>query len=42
MNLSGESVQSLLSFYKISSELDLLVISDDIDMEFAKIRYREK
>ncbi|MBP6981717.1 aminoacyl-tRNA hydrolase [Candidatus Gracilibacteria bacterium] len=41
MNLSGESVQSLLSFYKISSESDLLVLSDDIDMEFAKIRYRE-
>jgi peptidyl-tRNA hydrolase, PTH1 family len=39
MNLSWESVQSILSYYKLSPQ-DLIVISDDIDMEFGKIRYR--
>ena len=42
MNLSWESAISFLSFYKIPSESNLLVISDDIDMEFAKIRFRLK
>jgi peptidyl-tRNA hydrolase, PTH1 family len=42
MNLSGESVSSLVNFYKLNPKTDILVISDDIDMEFAKIRYREK
>jgi PTH1 family peptidyl-tRNA hydrolase len=39
MNLSGESVASILGFYKMETA-DLIVISDDIDMEFGKIRYR--
>lgn len=42
MNLSGESVASIVNFYKLDPRKDILVISDDIDMEFAKIRYREK
>lgn len=41
MNVSGKSVASLLSFYKLAPS-DLLVISDDIDQDFGKIRYREK
>lgn len=41
MNLSGESVVSLMNFYKIPRE-DILVLSDDIDMDFGKIRLREK
>lgn len=41
MNLSGESVASLANFYKIPLE-NILVISDDIDMEFGKVRYRAK
>ena len=41
MNLSGESVASLANFYKIPVE-NILVISDDIDMEFGKVRYRDK
>ena len=41
MNLSGEAVSSLANFYKIPTE-NLLVISDDIDMEFGKVRYRTK
>lgn len=41
MNVSGKSVASLLTFYKITPE-NLLVLSDDIDQDFGKIRYREK
>lgn len=41
MNLSWESVLSTMSFYKIKKE-DILVIYDDISMEFGKVRYRHK
>lgn len=41
MNLSGNSIQKITAYYKLTAE-DILVISDDIDMEFSKIRYREK
>ncbi len=41
MNASGTSVASLLTFYKLWAK-DLLIISDDIDQDFGKIRYREK
>ena len=40
MNLSGESVRELLSFYKISVS-DCLVIYDDYDLEKGFIRIRE-
>lgn len=40
MNLSGESVQSVASFYKIEAA-DILVISDDIDLEFGTVRARQ-
>ncbi len=40
MNLSGESVRELLSFYKISAK-DLLVIYDDYDLYKGVIRIRE-
>jgi PTH1 family peptidyl-tRNA hydrolase len=39
MNLSGIAVQKIAHFYKINSK-DVLVISDDIDLEFGKIRVR--
>jgi PTH1 family peptidyl-tRNA hydrolase len=39
MNLSGESVQALLSFYKIKPE-NLLVFSDDINLACGKMRIR--
>ena len=39
MNLSGKSVQSIVSFYGLAPA-DILVISDDIDMEFGKVRIR--
>lgn len=41
MNLSGESVSALVNFYKIPLG-NILVLSDDIDMDFWKIRFREK
>ena len=40
MNLSGESVGNVLHFYKLDPSQDMLILSDDIDMEFAKVRYR--
>lgn len=39
MNLSGKSVNEALNFYKVSLD-DLIVIYDDIDIEFGKIRIR--
>lgn len=42
MNLSGDTVSTLVSFYKLDPKKDILVISDDIDMEFWKIRYRKE
>lgn len=41
MNLSGEAVTKIMNFYKINTS-DILVISDDIDMDFGKIRLRDK
>lgn len=41
MNLSGESVSGVVNFYKIPRE-NILVIFDDLDMEFGKIRFRDK
>ncbi|MCD5380355.1 aminoacyl-tRNA hydrolase [Candidatus Gracilibacteria bacterium] len=40
MNLSGEALQKVASFYKIDLE-DWVVIYDDKDMDFGKIRFRE-
>ncbi|MBP9819104.1 MAG: aminoacyl-tRNA hydrolase [Candidatus Pacebacteria bacterium] len=40
MNLSGKSVQACASFYKIAPK-DIIIISDDLDMEFGKVRFRE-
>lgn len=41
MNLSGESVIKVLNYYKIDVE-DMLVISDDIDSTFSRVRLRAK
>jgi len=40
MNLSGRSVKKIVSFYKIKPEKNLVVISDDIDLQVAKLRIR--
>lgn len=42
MNLSGESIQSLLDYYKIDEEHELIVIYDDISLDTGKLRVREK
>jgi PTH1 family peptidyl-tRNA hydrolase len=34
MNLSGVAVSQLVNYYKLDPKKDILVISDDIDMEF--------
>lgn len=38
MNLSGESVQALMTFYKISKE-DILILQDDLDMPYGAFRF---
>lgn len=38
-NNSGQAVQAFLKFYKIPFE-QLLVVCDDFDLEFGKLRYR--
>lgn len=42
MNLSGESVRSILDFYKINIQEELLVIYDDISLDIGQIRLRTK
>ena len=41
MNLSGQSVQALRHFYKIQAE-DILLISDDLDQDFGKHKFKAK
>jgi PTH1 family peptidyl-tRNA hydrolase len=41
MNLSGEAVKKIMSYYKIGSD-DLWVICDDIDLPLGAIRVREE
>lgn len=41
MNLSGEIVSEIANFYKIDVSKDLLVIHDDKDLEFKKIKETE-
>ncbi len=40
MNLSGQSIQAFVSFYKIPIE-NVLVIYDDMDVEIGKIKVRK-
>lgn len=41
MNLSGESVMSIVNYYDVPLE-NLIVVYDDIDTEMGKIRIRKK
>ncbi len=41
MNLSGQSVLGLMTFFKIQKE-DLLVIQDDLSLAFGAIRYQHE
>lgn len=42
MNLSGESVQELISYYKADESTQLIVISDDISLDVGQLRIRKK
>ncbi len=42
MNLSGQAVSALRNWYKIDPARELLVIYDDLDLPFARIRIRER
>lgn len=42
MNLSGQAVSALRSWYKIDPARELLVVYDDLDLPFAKLRFRER
>ena len=42
MNLSGESIQEAVSFYKTDPETELLIIYDDISLPPGQIRIRKK
>ncbi|MEG2348309.1 MAG: aminoacyl-tRNA hydrolase [Clostridia bacterium] len=40
MNLSGNAVQKLKKWYKVENK-DILIVFDDVDIEFGKVRIRE-
>ena len=40
MNLSGQSVREVLSYYKADISTDLIVISDDVNLDPGRIRVR--
>ena len=42
MNLSGESVRSVLDFYKVDEETELIVIYDDVSLDVGQLRIRKK
>lgn len=42
MNLSGESIHSLVDYYKIDEENELLVVYDDISLDVGQLRIRAK
>lgn len=42
MNLSGEAVRELVSYYKIDPESELIVLYDDISLAPGQIRIRKK
>ena len=41
MNSSGEAVKKVVDFYKIDSTQNLIVISDDINLDIGRIRIRK-
>ncbi len=42
MNLSGEAVRPICDYFKVDSAEDLIVISDDIELDVGNIRVRPK
>ena len=41
MNLSGQAVQPLMSFYRIDKK-DILVAHDEIDIEFTRMKFQQQ
>lgn len=42
MNLSGESIRSLIDFYKVDVGAELIVIYDDVSLSVGQLRIRKK
>ena len=42
MNLSGEAVAPICNYFKVDSKTDLIVISDDVELDVGKLRIRPK
>ncbi len=42
MNLSGESIRSVIDFYKVDEKSKLIVISDDVSLDMGQIRIRKR
>ncbi len=42
MNLSGESVRSMVDYYKIDIKTELIVIFDDVSLDLGQIRIRKQ
>ena len=40
MNLSGNPIKKLRNYFRIENTLDIILIHDDIDMEFLKLRVK--
>ncbi len=40
MNLSGKSVHACAQYFKIDTK-NIIIVSDDLDMDFWKVRFRE-
>lgn len=42
MNLSGESIRSLVDYYKIDEEEELIILYDDVSLDVGQLRIRKK
>ncbi len=42
MNLSGESVRMLVDYYRLDAASDLIVISDDVNLDMGQLRIRKE
>ena len=42
MNLSGEAIRPLCDYFKVDSTTDLIVISDDVELDVGNLRIRPK
>jgi len=42
MNLSGDSIQEVVNFYKLNPQEDLVVIYDDMDLDLGRIKIKRK